>query len=41
MVFLNTSSDYVNYYSYGKQSGAFRADNGRLERSGSGVYWYK
>ncbi len=41
MVFLNTSSDYVNYYSYGMQSGAFRADNGRLERSGSGVYWYK
>ncbi|MGN1433111.1 MAG: right-handed parallel beta-helix repeat-containing protein [Ruminococcus sp.] len=41
MVFLNTSSDYVYYYSYGMQSGAFRADNGRTELSGSGVYWYK
>ena len=41
MVFLNTSSDYVYYHSYGMQSGAFKADNGKLEQSGSGVYWYK
>lgn len=41
MVFLNTSSEYVYSHSYGMQCGAFRADNGKLERSGSGVYWYK
>lgn len=41
MVFLNTSSNYVYYHSYGMQSGAFKADNGKLEQSGSGVYWYK
>lgn len=41
MVFLNTSSDYVYYHSYGMQSGAFKADNGKLKQSGSGVYWYK
>ena len=41
MVFLNTSSNYVYYPSYGMQSRAFKADNGKLEQSGSGVYWYK
>lgn len=41
MVFLNTSSKYTYYYSYGTQSRAFKADNGKLEQSGSGVYWYK
>lgn len=41
MVFLNTSSNYVYCHSYGMQSGAFKADNGKLEQSGSGVYWYK
>ncbi|MGN0501360.1 MAG: right-handed parallel beta-helix repeat-containing protein [Ruminococcus sp.] len=41
MVFLNTSSKYVYRYSYGMQSGAFRADYGKLEQSGSCVYWSK
>lgn len=41
MVFLNTSSEYVYSHSYGMQSVAFRADNGRTELCGSGVYRYK
>ncbi|MGN0455485.1 MAG: hypothetical protein ACI4F2_01325 [Acutalibacteraceae bacterium] len=41
MVFLNSSSSYTYYYNYPIQSGAFKADYGKLEQSGSGVYWYK
>ena len=41
MVFLNSSSRYTYRCNYTTQARAFRADNGKLEQSGSGVYWYK